>query len=570
MAILPSKYPSVPIPSQSLWTYLFTARQLDPNLTAFIDAPTGRTLSRAQLRALTLQVAYGVRNVLPQETRLSRGDTAMIFSPNSLAFPVVILGLIANGSRATLANSAYTSQELAHQYTDSRSSVVFAHPSLVDTARAMFKLVGVPDAEARKRLVVMDLDSQGQDGIIGLGNLLAHGSLPSEENFDGELAHETVLLCYSSGTTGKPKGVETTHRNLVSVLAMIEPLAPVMYPGKDVMLAVLPYYHIYGVVKLLFYELLLGVATAIMPKFNPEEFCQSIERYGVTVTFIVPPIVLALVHHPAVLKYNIKTLTYISSGAAPIGPDMVTAAMKRLASVGAFVDIGQGYGLTETSPVTHLVPRADARRKVGTIGPLLPNLEARLVIAEREDGEALEDAAPGTPGEIWVRGPSVMKGYLNNSTATRNAITPSGWFKTGDIAIIDDEGFYTIVDRKKELIKYKNVLLQHPDIVDAAVIGIEDPSQATELPRYYLASFMPISPSAYVVHRDGTQAAPSTFPRDIQAWIETRVAKHKFLRGGVVVIDVIPKSAAGKILRRELRTRAAEELKSEVKVKAKL
>jgi len=161
-----------------------------------------------------------------------------------------------------------------------------------------------------------------------------------------------------------------------------------------------------------------------------------------------------------------------------------------------------------------------------------------------------------------------MKGYLNNPTATANSITPDGWFKTGDVAVRDEEGYYRIVDRKKELIKYKgfqvppaeleSVLLQHPEIVDAAVIGVDDAAQATELPR------------AYVVHKTGAMNAPKSFPKDVQLWIEARVAKHKFLRGGVVVIDAIPKSAAGKILRRELRERAKSELGMNTVLKTKL
>jgi len=215
--------------------------------------------------------------------------------------------------------------------------------------------------------------------------------------------------------------------------------------------------------------------------------------------------------------------------------------------------------------VTHLLPAKDYLRKIGSIGILLPNLEARLIASDEDN---IIDVAPGEPGELWVRGPIVMKGYLNNPTATANSVTSDGWFKTGDIAVRDEEGYYKIVDRKKELIKYKgfqvppaeleSVLLEHPEIVDAAVIGIDDPAQATELPR------------AYIVHKAGATNALKSFPRDVQLWIETRVAKHKFLRGGVVIIDAIPKSAAGKILRRELRERAKLELRMNSSHMAKL
>jgi len=234
-------------------------------------------------------------------------------------------------------------------------------------------------------------------------------------------------------------------------------------------------------------------------------------------------------------------------------------------------DVVQGYGLTETSPTTHILPLKESLRKAGSIGVLPANLEARLVLYDSSstDGKAAQEAKLGEPGELWIRGPSVMKGYLNNAKATKDSITSDGWFKTGDIATRDSEGFYYIVDRRKELIKYKgfqvspaeleSVLLEHPDIADVAIIGIDSKEEATELPR------------AYVVHADPTSlkgdARKIEFGKSVQEWIKPRVARHKFLKGGVVVIDVIPKSAAGKILRRELRDLAKKELAD---VKAKL
>lgn len=568
--IYTSPSPTFHLASESLWTFIFHTTQHYPNLPAFVEAATGRVLSRAELRNLSLEFAHGIRTRLPQDSRLFRGDTAMIFSPNSFAWPIALLGLLAGGVRSTLANSAYTPSELAFQYKDSRARVVFSHPDLVPVVFAMFKHIGVSEDEARRRLVVLDFGGNGAEtarkvGVLGSGELLGHGALPEEEKFIGSQAGETLLLCYSSGTTGKPKGVETTHRNLTSVLSMVKAVNVALLPGRDVTLGVLPYYHIYGVVVQVFYPLFCGIPVVILPKFEPDQFCRFIERYKVTVGYIVPPILLALVHHPATDKYDLRSLKFLTSGAAPLSAGVVDLAVKKLRSVGATVAINQGYGLTETSPVTHLLPAKDYLRKIGSIGILLPNLEARLIASDEDN---IIDVAPGEPGELWVRGPIVMKGYLNNPTATANSVTSDGWFKTGDIAVRDEEGYYKIVDRKKELIKYKgfqvppaeleSVLLEHPEIVDAAVIGIDDPAQATELPR------------AYIVHKAGATNALKSFPRDVQLWIETRVAKHKFLRGGVVIIDAIPKSAAGKILRRELRERAKLELRMNSSHMAKL
>ncbi|TCD66542.1 hypothetical protein EIP91_001263 [Steccherinum ochraceum] len=299
--------------------------------------------------------------------------------------------------------------------------------------------------------------------------------------------------------------------------------------------------------------MLVGMPTVIMPKFDPTDFCRNVEKYHASIALIVPPVCLAIIHHPATTKFNMKSLRFMTSGAAPLSEAVVKATEARLQSVGANTILNQGYGLTETSPTTNLLPLEDHIRKVGSIGPLLPNLEARLVVDDAED------AKPGEAGELWVRGPSIMKGYLNNVAATKNSITSDGWFKTGDVAVRDEEGFFYIVDRQKELIKYKgfqvppaeleSVLIQHPDIVDAAVIGVYSEKDASELPR------------AYVVHGKAIKGeAASVFCQEVQRWIEPRVAKHKLLRGGVVVIGAIPRSAAGKILRRELRELAKREV----------
>ena len=219
--IYTSPSPGFHLASESLWTFLFHTTQHYPNLPAFIEAATGRVLSRADIRNLSLEFAHGIRTRLPQDSRLFRGDTAMIFSPNSFAWPIAVLGLLAGGVRSTLANSAYTPAELAFQYKDSRARVVFSHPDLVPVVFAMFKHIGVSEDEARRRVVVLDFGGNGtrtarEVGVLGLGDLLGHGALPEEEKFIGSQASETLLLCYSSGTTGKPKGVEVCGFVLVS------------------------------------------------------------------------------------------------------------------------------------------------------------------------------------------------------------------------------------------------------------------------------------------------------------------------------------------------------------------
>ncbi|KAG6884239.1 hypothetical protein C0993_000184 [Termitomyces sp. T159_Od127] len=588
--IYTSPLPPTPIAPVSVFTHLWGTPPGKPHhvgeypgsLAAYVDAETGAALTRAQARDLALRVGCALRS--HPEINARRGDVVLIFSQNSLSWPPALFGSVAAGLRCTLANSAYTPKELKFQYEDSGARLVFVAEDLIPVVFEMFKLLGVSEHEARKRVVVLEngLEWAGgppasrADAAKGLktlaGLINAGGKLDHEERFDGDQANETVYLCYSSGTTGKPKGVETTHLNINCVQESVKSAFPKLSPGKDLMLGMLPFYHIYGMVKHLHFPLLCGVPLVIMPRYDPVKFCAHIERYRITIALIVPPVLVVLARHP-VDTYDISSLETLFSGAAPLGPDLVKQVTKRLHArrngKGDFA-ILQGYGLTETSPTTHLLPTPDALRKVGSIGILLPNLEARLVVDGDGGGRGDVDANEGERGELWVRGPSIMKGYLNNAAATRDSITPDGWFKTGDIAVRDTEGYYYIVDRRKELIKYKvaspppcrgfqvppaeleGLLLNHPDVADAAVIGVYSTSQATELPRAYV---VPARPET--LRTDVDRAA---FGRAVRAWTRDRVARHKFLRGGVVVVDVVPKSAAGKILRRELRERAKAEL----------
>ncbi|KAG2109352.1 AMP binding protein [Suillus discolor] len=591
--IYTSAYPSVHICRRSIFTHILGVSSSSPGTVggfpasspAFIDALSGTTISRGKLRSYALQLAFSLHNLpLPLENRTK---TVLIFSPNSITWPVMMLGAVAAGFRATLANSGYTPHELKYQYIDAGAHLIFVHPSLVGTARTMLRSLECSEQEIRSRIIVAGVqwimgdkdvsvpDDQLKD-LVTITQLLGRGELKEEVSFDGERSNETVYLCYSSGTTGQPKGVETTHYNIISVLEMLKPVWPNSKPcltpsipakgGVDVLFGCLPYYHIYGGVKLLHLPLFLGVPGVVMAGFDPDGFCAAIARYRVTIGFVVPPMLVVFARHPAIQKHDLTSLKILFSGAAPLGAELVLAVMKRMKSIGADVDILQGYGLTETSPTVFLLPVPDASSHIGAAGVLLPNLEVRLV--GETEGEPHTDI-PGA-GEVWVRGPTIMKGYLNNPTATAEAITPDGWFKTGDICVRDKDGFFTIVDRRKELIKYKgfqvppaeleSVLLQHAEIADAAVIGIESKEEATELPRAYITPSRPLSPQE-----------ASSFALGVQNWVSQRVASHKQLRGGVVIIDKVPKSAAGKILRRELRERAKTDVAvGQLKPRAKL
>lgn len=588
--IYTSSYPSVHICRRSIFTHILGVYSSSPGTVggfpasspAFIDALSGTTISRGTCRSYALQLAFSLHN-LPSPLE-NRTKTVLIFSPNSITWPIIMFGAVAAGFRATLANSAYTPDELKYQYIDAGAHLIFVHPSLVGTVQTMLKSLGCSEQEIRSRVIVAGVQwitgakdaSVPDEQLVPINQLLGRGELTEEVSFDGERSNETVYLCYSSGTTGQPKGVETTHYNLISVLEILKPVwsnsNPCLTPyipeqgGVDVLFGCLPYYHIYGGVKLLHLPLFLGAPSVVMAGFDPDGFCAAIARYRVTVGFVVPPMLVVFARHPAIQKHDLTSLKILFSGAAPLGAELVSTVMKRMKGIGADVSIPQGYGLTETSPTVFLLPVTDASSRIGAAGVLLPNLEVKLV------GEAKGEAHTDIPGagEVWVRGPTIMKGYLNNPTATAEAITPDGWFKTGDIGVRDKDGFFTIVDRRKELIKYKgfqvapaeleSVLLQHPEVADVAVIGIESKEEATELPRAYITPSRPLS---------SQEASP--FALGVQDWVSQRVAPHKRLRGGIVIIDQVPKSAAGKILRRELRERAKTDIaEGQSKPRAKL
>jgi acyl-CoA synthetase (AMP-forming)/AMP-acid ligase II len=280
-----------------------------------------------------------------------------------------------------------------------------------------------------------------------------------------------------------------------------------------------------------------GATIVTMPRFDLEQFLSIHQEYGVTRSFVAPPIVVAMAKHPLVDSYDMSKLEQVFSGAAPLSAELALEAGKRLGC-----EVVQGYGMTEMSPVSHLTPVGQF--KPGSVGVTAPNTEMRIV-----DPLSGEDLGLDADGEIWVRGPQVMLGYLNNAQATASTLDADGWLHTGDIGHVDEDGHVFVVDRLKELIKYKGfqvppaeleaVLLTHPDVADAAVVGLPD-EEAGEIP------------VAYVVRRAGSEATAE----QIMEFVAGQVAHYKQVRR-LEFIDAVPKSASGKILRRELRARAA-------------
>ena len=324
---LASPYPNVPLFRRSIFTHLLSTSLDAPHLVggfpatspAFIDAATGTVLSRAALRSYALQFAYSLHNPPAPLAHPPSPPTILIFSPNNIVWPILLHGVAAAGFRATLANSAYTSTELAYQYTNAGAHLVFTHPTLVPVVQNALQSLGCTESEIRSRVVVItsqwltgvpDPSASDVAHLVRVDTFFGRGALPNEVSFDEERSDETVYLCYSSGTTGNPKGVETTHYNLVSLIEVLKPGWPKMYPcltpslsvdakGQlpDVFFGTLPYFHIYGAIKLLLFPLSLGTPAVVMGGFDPMRFCEAVERYRATLVLVVPPMLVVLARH---------------------------------------------------------------------------------------------------------------------------------------------------------------------------------------------------------------------------------------------------------------------------------
>lgn len=521
--IVHGPYPDVEIPDVPVADFVLAGAPALGSKPALIDGPSGRILTYKDL-------AHAVRLVAGSLSRrgFHKGDVLAIYSPNLPEYAIALHAVAMLGGVTSTVNPLYTPRELAHQLRDSGATYMVTVAPLLEAAR-----------EATRESEVKEIFVFGEAaGATPFASLLQNdGDLPRIAINPGE---DVIALPYSSGTTGLPKGVMLTHRNLVANI--VQTCAVVKPIGEERTIAVLPFYHIYGFTVLLNISLYLGVTVVTMPRFDLELFLRLIQDYHVTRANIVPPIMLALAKHPMVDKYRLDSLISVNSGAAPLDASVEQACADRL---GCFV--AQGYGLTETSPVVSATPVDPARRRPGSAGLLIPNTECKVI-----DPVSGAELNTGDVGEILVRGPQVMKGYLNNPEATAGMLQADGFLRTGDIGSVDAEGYLYVVDRVKELIKYKGfqvapaelegLLLTHPAVADAAVIPVPDP-EAGDIPK------------AFVVLK-GAAA-----PEDIQAFINGQVAPYKKIRL-LEVVDQIPKSPSGKILRRLLIEREREQAKA--------
>ena len=523
-----SPYSPVEIPDQSIYDYLFgSLADGDLDRVALVDPASG---AETTYRALRAQVdafagALAARGV-------GTDTVVAMLCPNVPAFATVFHGILRLGAAITTINSLYTAHEIENQLRDAEATWLVTVSPLLPQAAQAAAAVGIPD----ERIIVLD----GAEGHPDLRSLLSEGRTPPEVSFDP--ATHVAVLPYSSGTTGVPKGVMLSHRNLVANVHQCRPIIEIS--PDDRVLAVLPFFHIYGMTVLLNLALRQRATLVTMPRFDLMEFLRVVQDHRCTFLFIAPPIAVALAKHPAVDQFDLSRVHSVFSGAAPLDGETAETAGRRIGA-----RFFQGYGMSELSPVSHAIP-ADSDFPVSSVGVLIPGCDAKLVDPETgAEHEEHGDDRLTAPREICVRGPNVMLGYLNRPDATAETLDADGFLHTGDIGVHHVDGYFTIVDRLKELIKYHGyqiapaeleaLLLSHPKIQDAAVIGVRG-DDGEEIPK----AFVVMAPDA------GLTA------EDVMTFVAGQVAPHKKVRR-VEFIDVVPKSTSGKILRKDLRAREA-------------
>jgi acyl-CoA synthetase (AMP-forming)/AMP-acid ligase II len=517
--IFHSPYKEVSIPEIPLAQAVLRRAEELRDKPALIDGLTNRVLTYGQLKESIERVAAGL-----SERGFRKGDVLAIFSPNLIEYAIAFHAVARLGGINTTINPLYTADELAHQLSDADAKYLLTVPQLMDKG-----------TEASHDSKVQEIFVFGEaTGATSFASLLESTGIVPETKINPR--EDIVALPYSSGTTGVAKGVMLTHYNMVANLYQLEEHD--CTSERDTLIAVLPFFHIYGMNVIMNVGLFNGATIVTMPRFELEQFLGAMQTYKVTRAHLVPPIILALAKQPIIEKYDLSNLELIMSGAAPLGESLTTACCERLRCV-----IKQGYGMTESSPVTHMCSENPAEIKNGSIGQCIPNTECKIV--SLETGEEL---GSGQEGEVYIRGPQVMKGYLNRPEATTQTVDAEGWLHTGDIGYADEGGHFFIVDRAKELIKYKGfqvapaeleaVLLTHPMIADAAVIPCAD-EEAGEVPK------------AFVVLKGEASE------EEIKKFVSERVAPYKKIRQ-IEFIEQIPKSPSGKILRRVLVQRERE------------
>ncbi|AEE76479.1 4-coumarate:CoA ligase [Arabidopsis thaliana] len=536
--IFRSKLPDIFIPNHlPLTDYVFQRfsgdGDGDSSTTCIIDGATGRILTYADVQTNMRRIAAGIHRL-----GIRHGDVVMLLLPNSPEFALSFLAVAYLGAVSTTANPFYTQPEIAKQAKASAAKMIITKKCLVD------KLTNLKN----DGVLIVCLDDDGDNGVVsssddGCVSFTELTQADETELLKPKISPEdTVAMPYSSGTTGLPKGVMITHKGLVTSIAQkVDGENPNLnFTANDVILCFLPMFHIYALDALMLSAMRTGAALLIVPRFELNLVMELIQRYKVTVVPVAPPVVLAFIKSPETERYDLSSVRIMLSGAATLKKELEDAV--RLKFPNAI--FGQGYGMTESGTVAKSLAFAKNpfKTKSGACGTVIRNAEMKVV--DTETGISLPR---NKSGEICVRGHQLMKGYLNDPEATARTIDKDGWLHTGDIGFVDDDDEIFIVDRLKELIKFKGyqvapaeleaLLISHPSIDDAAVVAMKD-EVADEVP------------VAFVARSQGSQLTED----DVKSYVNKQVVHYKRIKM-VFFIEVIPKAVSGKILRKDLRAK---------------
>ncbi|TKY71117.1 4-coumarate--CoA ligase 2 [Spatholobus suberectus] len=528
--IFKSKLPDIPISNHlPLHTYCFEKLSEFADRPCLIVGPAAKTYTYAETHLVCRKIAAGLSNL-----GIRKGDVVMILLQNSAEFVFSFLAASMIGAVATTTNPFYTAAEIFKQFAASRAKLIITQAMYVD------KLRHLEETKLGEDFRVVTIDDPPENCL--------HFSVLSEGN-ENEVPEveispdDAVALPFSSGTTGLPKGVVLTHKSLTtSVAQQVDGENPNLHlTTEDVLLCVLPLFHIFSLNSVLLCALRAGSAVLLMHKFEIGTLLELIQRHRVSVAMVVPPLVLALAKNPMVADFDLSSIRLVLSGAAPLGKELEEALRDRVPQA----VLGQGYGMTEAGPVLSMClgfAKQPFPTKSGSCGTVVRNAELKVV--DPETGRSL---GYNQPGEICIRGQQIMKGYLNDENATASTIDAEGWLHTGDVGFVDDDDEIFIVDRVKELIKYKGfqvppaelegLLVSHPSIADAAVVPQKDVA-AGEVP------------VAFVVRSNGFDLTEEA----VKLFIAKQVVFYKRLHK-VYFVHAIPKSPSGKILRKDLRAK---------------
>ncbi len=522
-------YPEVPVHQILEWTV-----ERFPDRPAFLH-PAEMTFKQFKEQVDVFATAL-------KDLGVKKGDRVALYGPNLIQWEIAFYGLSKAGAILVPMNPLFKEYEVEYESKDSGAETMIVFQLMYPNVAA------VKDKTKLKNIVVMEFGEK-PEGTIGWSELMAK-TKPDPPAYEFNAKEDLAALVYTSGTTGLPKGTMLTHYNLVSNVVQTSQVFEIS--ELDVAMNVLPLYHIYGLNVCMNTAVWAGAAQVVVPRFDVKEFCELIEKYKVTYSLCVPPIFLAVVRHledPKVKGYDWSNLKIFNNGAAPIPLDLLERFDKLAKEKcnAQDVTVQHGWGLTEASPVVAVNPMY--RRKMESQGTLLPDTFHKII--DLETGEELPE--PGQVGELVIKGPQVMKGYWNRPEATESAFwkdpkTGEKWLRTGDVAYIDEEGYEHLIDRLKEMIKYKgwsiapaeleDLLFRNPHVFDAAVIGKPSPeADIGELPK------------AFIILKPDSKGKVTE--QDIMDWVADNISAYKKIRE-VEFVDSIPKTISGKILRREL------------------